>query len=155
MLFDGAYTHVVLLQGHIPTFLQIHLSRALNEPYTEPAAYAQIFERGIDPNCDDPTVVHDHSIVPEKDEDWPALSEILDYRDRVRDRLRDVYTSGKLDTEGKRSRRLARAIAMVGRCGFTVLFAYLRHRYLSTRHFISKLFYSAQTLMSCTEQVLI
>jgi hypothetical protein len=89
------------------------LSRALNEPYTHPSEYTQIFERGIDPNMDDPTVCHDHSIVPEKEEDWPKLFEILAYRDRVRNRMTDLYSSGRLDKTNKENRRLARAIAMV------------------------------------------
>jgi len=93
--------------------MQIHVSKALGEPYTEPAAYTQIFERGIDPDLDDPTQCHDHSIVPENEEDWPTLKEILDYRDRVRERLREVYRSGRLDKEGQTSRRLGRTICMV------------------------------------------
>jgi len=93
--------------------MQIHLSKALEEPYTEPAVYTQIFERGIDPDFDDPTKCHDHSIVPDKEDEWPTLAEILNYRDRVRERLRTAYASGKLDEEGKHSRRLARTICMV------------------------------------------
>ncbi|POW19153.1 hypothetical protein PSHT_04954 [Puccinia striiformis] len=36
--------------GHIPVFADIHLSRYFNVPTTEPQWFAQIFERGIDPN---------------------------------------------------------------------------------------------------------
>jgi hypothetical protein len=85
----------------------------LNEPYTQPSDYTLIFERGIDPNMDDPTQCHDHSIVPEKEADWPKLHEILGYRDRVRQRMADLYTSGRLDEINKSNRRLARVIAMV------------------------------------------
>lgn len=97
--------------GHIPTFLDIHLSRFLNEPHTEPDSYKYIFERGIDPNVDDPSQCHAHSKVPESDDEWPQLEEILDFRDRVRQRLRDLYR--KFD-EGEKelTRRAARVLAM-------------------------------------------
>jgi len=37
--------HICLFYlGHIPTFLDIHLSRLLNEPHTEPEAFKDIFE---------------------------------------------------------------------------------------------------------------
>ena len=74
--------------GHIPTFLDIHLTRALQASPTPPAQYVKIFERGIDPNVDDPSQCHAHSEVPEE---WPSLAEILAFRDRVRDRLLGLY----------------------------------------------------------------
>ncbi|KDN51927.1 hypothetical protein RSAG8_00478, partial [Rhizoctonia solani AG-8 WAC10335] len=77
--------------GHIPTFLDIHLTRVLGEKHTEPEHFKNIFERGIDPHVDDPTQIHPHSKVPEKDEDWPSLEEILSFRDRVRARLMQLY----------------------------------------------------------------
>lgn len=37
--------HICLFYlGHIPTFLDIHLSRLLNEPHTEPEVFKEIFE---------------------------------------------------------------------------------------------------------------
>ncbi len=75
-------------------------------------AFQFIFERGIDPHVDDPTKIHDHSEVPDQDEDWPTCSDILDYRDRVRARLLKVYDdveSGQL----KMSRRMGRVLFMV------------------------------------------
>ncbi|KAJ9122437.1 hypothetical protein QFC22_001862 [Naganishia vaughanmartiniae] len=77
--------------GHIPAFLDIHLTRLLKGKHTEPEHFKDIFERGIDPHVDDPTKIHDHSRVPEKDEEWPVLQEILDFRDRVRKRLFALY----------------------------------------------------------------
>lgn len=77
--------------GHIPAFLDIHLTRLLKGKHTEPEHFKDIFERGIDPHVDDPTKIHDHSKVPEKDEEWPVLQEILDFRDRVRKRLLALY----------------------------------------------------------------
>ncbi|KAF5382668.1 hypothetical protein D9615_002725 [Tricholomella constricta] len=91
--------HICLFYlGHIPTFLDIHLSRLLKEPHTEPEEYKYIFEvgshvevRGIDPNVDDPTQCHAHSEVPQNDEDWPTLTAILQFQARVRTRLSDLY----------------------------------------------------------------
>ncbi|KAG9019743.1 hypothetical protein FRB90_009613 [Tulasnella sp. 427] len=83
--------------GHIPTFLDIHLTRVLRkmgkagEQHTEPEYFKDIFERGIDPHVDDPSVIHPHSEVPDKDEDWPSLEQVLAFRDRVRARLIRVY----------------------------------------------------------------
>lgn len=41
---------ILFYLGHIPAFLQIHLSKHFGESFTEPASYASIFERGIDPH---------------------------------------------------------------------------------------------------------
>ncbi|KAJ3109712.1 hypothetical protein HDU96_007157 [Phlyctochytrium bullatum] len=73
--------------GHIPAFLDIQLSRCLGEKFTEPEFYAEIFERGIDPDLDDNTKCHPHSKVPDA---WPSHTEVLQYRDRVRQRVRKV-----------------------------------------------------------------
>lgn len=53
-----------------------------------------------------------HSEVPERDEDWPSLSEVVRYRDRVRERVLDLYRELEF---GKRTltRRLARTLVMV------------------------------------------
>ncbi|ORY81537.1 C-type lectin protein [Protomyces lactucae-debilis] len=88
--------------GHIPTFLDIHLTRVGNGKYTNDA-YTRIFERGIDPDVDDPTHCHAHSDVPDT---WPDLQEILAFRDTVRNRLREVY---RQDTASF-NRQLARAL---------------------------------------------
>lgn len=101
--------------GHIPTFLDIHLSRLLKEPHTEPDEFKYIFERGIDPHVDDPTKCHPHSKVPEKDDEWPVLEAILAFRDRVRTRLRSVYErllSGDLSKAGISARKAQRVLWM-------------------------------------------
>jgi L-histidine Nalpha-methyltransferase / hercynylcysteine S-oxide synthase len=102
--------HICLFYlGHIPTFLDIHISRLLGEPHTEPEFFKNIFERGIDPNVDDPTQCHSHSEVPQKDEDWPTLESILDFRNRVRARvarLYDEFESGKRQLTRKAARVL-------------------------------------------------
>lgn len=77
--------------GHIPTFLDIQLSKATKDPPTEPQHYATIFERGIDPDVDNPQKCHAHSEVPDE---WPPIEEILEYQTRVRRRLRDQYRNG-------------------------------------------------------------
>lgn len=95
--------------GHIPAFRDIHLARYFNEPLTEPAHFADIFERGIDPCVDDPeTVTHWHSEVPKDEACWPSLQEITAYEASVRDRVRKVYA----EHEGKWTTKLARVLMM-------------------------------------------
>lgn len=104
--------HICLFYvGHIPTFLDIHLSRLLQEHHTEPEKYKVIFERGIDPSVDDPTICHAHSEIPTCDEDWPTLESLLDFRSRVRSRLQKLY--GDIET-GERTldRETARVLFM-------------------------------------------
>ncbi|PFH58536.1 hypothetical protein XA68_13559 [Ophiocordyceps unilateralis] len=82
--------------GHIPTL-------ATGLPPTDPASYAQYFERGIDPDVDDPSQCHDHSELPTV---WPDLGEMLDYRDKVKGRIRSMYDTGRAYGE----RRIGRAL---------------------------------------------
>ncbi|KAJ2366033.1 hypothetical protein H4S01_002925 [Coemansia sp. RSA 2610] len=70
--------------GHIPAFADIHMAAAESAPLSEPAVFAQWFERGIDPNMEDPTICHNHSEVPDE---WPSVDKITAYRDRVRRRI--------------------------------------------------------------------
>jgi len=77
--------------GHIPTFLDIQLTKLTKQPPTEPAFYYSIFERGIDPDVDNPELCHDHSEIPDE---WPPVDEILVFQDRVRERLRGLYKNG-------------------------------------------------------------
>ncbi|KAK2067662.1 hypothetical protein P8C59_001377 [Phyllachora maydis] len=77
--------------GHIPTFLDLQLTKTTGAAPTEPAAYAAIFERGIDPDVDNPELCHAHSEMPDE---WPPVAEILAYQDRVRARLRGLYADG-------------------------------------------------------------
>lgn len=60
---------------------------------------------------DDPTKIHAHSEVPVEEADWPLLSEVLAFRDRVRARLRGIYDdleSGKMEL----TRRAGRVLFM-------------------------------------------
>ncbi|KAF9272712.1 hypothetical protein BGZ88_004478 [Linnemannia elongata] len=92
--------------GHIPTFLDIQLSRVLKEPFTEPSYFSVIFERGIDPDVEDPTQCHSHSEVPDS---WPEIESIIAFRDRVRDRLFKVLND---PVAYPMTRRLARIVFM-------------------------------------------
>ncbi|EME78671.1 uncharacterized protein MYCFIDRAFT_56905 [Pseudocercospora fijiensis CIRAD86] len=78
--------------GHIPTFFDIKLGEATGLPPIEPAYFRNIFERGIDPDVDDPSKCHAHSEVPD---DWPELGVILKYQEDVRERVNDLYKSGQ------------------------------------------------------------
>ncbi|KAF2459036.1 C-type lectin protein [Lineolata rhizophorae] len=77
--------------GHIPTFLDMHLTRSTGAPATEPHSYPSIFERGIDPDVDNPELCHAHSDIPDT---WPPLAEILAFQARVRARVRFLYRTG-------------------------------------------------------------
>ncbi|TPX36358.1 hypothetical protein SmJEL517_g01524 [Synchytrium microbalum] len=90
--------------GHIPAFLDIQISRCLEQPFTEPCYYTDIFERGIDPDMEDPSKCHPHSEVPNE---WPNVEEIFDYRDRVRARILNL-----VEDSSKVSKRLARTLFM-------------------------------------------
>ena len=46
--------------GHIPCFADIHMTRATGSEPTSPASYQKIFERGIDPDVDNPEHCHAH-----------------------------------------------------------------------------------------------
>ncbi|KAK6348566.1 hypothetical protein TWF718_006354 [Orbilia javanica] len=79
---------ILFYLGHIPTFLDVQVSRTADLPPTEPAHYRDIFQRGIDPDVDDPTKCHNHSTIPDT---WPKLNDVLDFCGRVRDRVRAIY----------------------------------------------------------------
>ncbi|KAI9217379.1 hypothetical protein BC828DRAFT_391292 [Blastocladiella britannica] len=83
----GVRLPFIFYVGHLPCFMDVQLSRALGEPKTAPEWYGQIFERGMDPDLDDPTQCHPHSEVPNE---WPALADILAYRDRTRSRAKSL-----------------------------------------------------------------
>jgi hypothetical protein len=91
--------------GHIPTFLDLQLSKATNEPLCEPSYYPRIFERGIDPDVDNPDQCHAHSEIPDE---WPPLEEILTYQTQVRSKVENLY-----DSNGSSfSRKIGRSLWM-------------------------------------------
>jgi formylglycine-generating enzyme required for sulfatase activity len=83
---------IIFYLGHIPTFLDIKLVEALNLEPVEPKYFQTIFERGIDPDVEDPSQCHAHSETPT---DWPSVQAILEYQERVRQRVITLYTSGR------------------------------------------------------------
>lgn len=89
--------------GHIPTFLDIHIARATDGKPTDPSYFWKIFERGIDPDVDNPEKCHDHSEIPDA---WPQLNTILEFQEKVRTKVRDLYASGATDEQP----RLAKAM---------------------------------------------
>ena len=84
--------------GHIPNFLDVQLTRANGEKLTEPSYFKDIFERGIDPDVENPEKCHAHSKIPDS---WPSVNEILGYRDAVRHRVRSLYKSQAYDKNPK------------------------------------------------------
>ncbi|PGH11748.1 hypothetical protein AJ80_07009 [Polytolypa hystricis UAMH7299] len=92
---------LIFYLGHVPTFIDIHITRATNGQPTEPKDYPLIFERGIDPDVDNPELCHAHSEIPDE---WPPLDEILNFRDAVRNRIRSLLAGDIKD------RRLAEAL---------------------------------------------
>ncbi|KAL1750928.1 C-type lectin protein [Schizophyllum commune] len=96
--------------GHIPTFLDMLLNKAVGGGPSEPAYFWNVFERGIDPHVDDPEHCHNHSEVPTRDEDWPTLETIIAFRDRVRARLLRLYADLRAGRV-KLSRNIARTLA--------------------------------------------
>ncbi|KAF7321472.1 hypothetical protein MKEN_00667900 [Mycena kentingensis (nom. inval.)] len=97
--------------GHIPTFLDMLLSKAIGGEPTEPKHFWNIFERGIDPHVDDPDHCHKHSEVPENDQDWPTIETIISFRNGVRARLLRLYDDIQ---SGRRplTRNIARTLMM-------------------------------------------
>ncbi|KAI8624488.1 C-type lectin protein [Xylariaceae sp. FL1651] len=77
--------------GHIPAFLDIQLTKTTKLDPTPPSYFRSIFERGIDPDVDNPEHCHAHSEIPDE---WPLLDEILVYQSQVRDRLNNLYENG-------------------------------------------------------------
>ena len=84
--------------GHIPAFLDIHLTKATDGIPTNPSIYHQMFERGIDPDVDDPENCHTHSEIPDS---WPPVEEILDFQTKVRGRMRSLYRGKRVEEDRK------------------------------------------------------
>ncbi|KAI0655264.1 C-type lectin protein [Cubamyces menziesii] len=100
--------------GHLPTFANILLSRLVGARPVGPRHYLTTFERGIDPIVDDPEgACHSHSEVPERDEDWPTLQEVLAYRDEVREKVIKRIYDEMVRGERPLTRRMARTLMMV------------------------------------------
>ena len=90
--------------GHIPTFLDIHLARATGEPSVSPPGFWNIFERGIDPDVENPELCHAHSEIPDS---WPALQEIIDFQERLRAKVKSLYENGRVESDPKVARAMS------------------------------------------------
>lgn len=97
--------NLIFYLGHIPTFADIHYTKATGSKPTEPKYFYSIFERGIDPDVDNPDICHAHSEIPSE---WPPLDEILRYQLHVRTRITQSIESG----EAARDPRLARGLVL-------------------------------------------
>ena len=64
--------------GHLPAFAWNHICGGILGFPSLNAGFDELFSRGIDPDVDDPTRCHDHPDVPDR---WPAVGEVLAYRD--------------------------------------------------------------------------
>ena len=95
--------NLIFYLGHIPAFADIHYTKATDEEPTDPANYHAIFERGIDPDVENPEICNAHSEIPDA---WPPLDEILGYQTKVRSRIIDSYRSGKVNKDRRLSRGL-------------------------------------------------
>jgi formylglycine-generating enzyme required for sulfatase activity len=89
--------------GHIPTFLDIQLNKSTGAPLCEPSHYPRIFERGVDPDVDNPEQCHAHSEIPDE---YPPLGEILQYQQQVRKKVEELYSSGEATSSRKTGRGL-------------------------------------------------
>src|SRR2546430_9428422 len=97
--------------GHLPAFAWNHIWRGvLQRPSFDPR-FDEIFDRGIDPDVDDPSRCHAHPDVPER---WPALDDVIVYRDRVRsaivESLGDVAAHAPTSLMAEHNRVLSMAI---------------------------------------------
>ena len=70
--------------GHLPAFAWNQVCRGLLGRPSFNARFDEMFDRGIDPDVDDPTRVHAHPEVPDT---WPDLADVHAYRDRVREAI--------------------------------------------------------------------
>jgi ergothioneine biosynthesis protein EgtB len=73
---------LIFYLGHLPAFAWNHICRGvLGRPPFNPR-FDAMFDRGIDPDVDDPSQCHDHPPAPAQ---WPDPGDVLEYRDRVRE----------------------------------------------------------------------
>ena len=96
--------------GHLPAFAWNHVGSGLLERPSLNPAFDDLFSRGIDPDVDDPTHCHDHPEVPDQ---WPAVPEVIAYRDRVRAALLDACAAVAERAPTHLMAREGRAITMV------------------------------------------
>lgn len=118
----------IILAQMLLTAVDIHVTRATRGQPTEPKSYPSIFERGIDPDVDNPELCHAHSEIPDE---WPPLGEILDFQERVRSRVKSL-----LKMEGLKQ----------DRCFGEALWLGFEHEAMHLENFLYMLLQSEKTL---------
>ena len=73
--------------GHLPAFAWNHLCRGVLGRSSFHSHFDEIFDRGIDPDVDDPALCHPHPTVPDR---WPNVGEVIAYRDQIREAVLDA-----------------------------------------------------------------
>ncbi|KAI1914528.1 hypothetical protein LOZ61_002196 [Ophidiomyces ophidiicola] len=94
---------LVFYLGHIPVFLDTHICNATGCKPAEPKSYATMFERGIDPDVDNPAKCHAHSEIPSQ---WPPIQDILQFQTTVRNKVRALFAN----LQGANDRRIHEAL---------------------------------------------
>jgi gamma-glutamyl hercynylcysteine S-oxide synthase len=97
--------------GHLPAFAWNHICRGVLQRLSFNPRFDEMFDRGIDPDVDDPSHCHAHPEVPER---WPALDEVIAYRDHVRNTvltsLDEVATHASTNLMARHDRVLSMVI---------------------------------------------
>lgn len=96
----------IFYKGHIPAFFDTKISQHFKLPLTEPVEYADIFERGIDPDVDEPSKCHNHSRVPAQ---WPSEVDVTSYAERVRSRAISIIEEKRSSVDKRWGRILSMA----------------------------------------------
>ena len=73
--------------GHLSAFLWNQLQQVAPELPLIDQELQDLFDRGIDPDVDDPSKVHSNSAGTEERTDWPTLERVHAFRDQVRAQL--------------------------------------------------------------------
>jgi ergothioneine biosynthesis protein EgtB len=97
--------------GHLPAFAWNHVCRGVLGRESFDPRFDEMFERGIDPDVDDPERCHAHPEVPDT---WPELKQVIAYRDQVRDAILEsvdqVEARGAHDVMARKRRVLSMVI---------------------------------------------
>jgi formylglycine-generating enzyme required for sulfatase activity len=95
--------------GHLAAFTWTHLCRGVLGRASFQPYFDEIFDRGIDPEVDEPEHCHPHGEVPDR---WPKLNEVIAYRDRVRAAVIDGLAEVDMDEARGVMAQRGRVVAM-------------------------------------------
>mmetsp|Transcript_8599 Transcript_8599/g.17415 ORF Transcript_8599/g.17415 Transcript_8599/m.17415 type:complete len:453 (-) Transcript_8599:115-1473(-) len=70
--------------GHLPSFACSIARKRLSDAISFNHYFDDIFERGMDPDVEDPSKCHDH---PEEPQEWPEVTKVKEYLRQVREWL--------------------------------------------------------------------